>query len=544
MIRAILIKLNKYKILFGIIILFYSLILCQFGFENFDTGYMSSFSWRIVNGQNAYSDFIYKFPPVVIYFHAFFMKILPETGQFFMFRILSYLFFALQVFFTVSGFDNIYNLKEYKIDKWAIMSFCYVVSIHNFMPSPWPTTDGLLFFSIAFWLFSRNTKYNFGSFFAIAFFCILSALSKQSFYLVPLIFLTWTFVKYNLKTALLFLLQIILILTAFFILVYHYLSLDNFIKQTTGETTLYQLFYTGIHNFIYIPIILFCVLMFLIAVLAFVYLHFSKQKVISLLPCLKWISAFLLLIAIIAYFILEIKTGSRIVFESCIISLIYVCLYKKKTIIFLFPIIVLLAIVWSTAISWGFPFPILFTTGSILSIVVLMKDELTIPSKYYFWVCLPFCIIAFASNIRPYRETNIFELKYSLESVSPKLKYIKTNKENYEKHMELKSLIAKYGTNYIVAPSLPLANYIFNTQSKLPGDWIINTEINRQFDLFIKLASDKKNYVFLEKSFLNHEECVDDKLENFSSIGIYIYKNFRPIETTKYFIIYNSLKKK
>jgi tRNA (guanine37-N1)-methyltransferase len=113
-------KHNKYKILFGIIVLFYSLILSQFGFENFDTGYMSSFSWRIVNGQNPYSDFIYKFPPVVIYFHSFFMKILPETGQFFMFRILSYLFFALQVFFTVSGFDNIYGLKNYKINKWAI----------------------------------------------------------------------------------------------------------------------------------------------------------------------------------------------------------------------------------------------------------------------------------------------------------------------------------------------------------------------------------------------------------------------------------------
>ncbi|OOV13054.1 hypothetical protein BXU10_23720 [Flavobacterium sp. LM4] len=537
-------KINKYKILFGIIILFYSLILSQFGFENFDSGYMSSFSWRIINGQDAYSDFIYKFPPVVIYFHALFMKILPETGQFFMFRILSYIFFALQVFFTVSGFNNIYDLKKYSIDKWAVMSFCYIVSIHNFISCPWPTTDGLLFFSVAFWLFSINAKQSFSYFFAIAFFCVLSALSKQSFYLVPLFFLTWILVKYDYKKTLLFFTQIVIILIIFFVLVYHYLSLDNFIKQTTGETTLHQLFYTGIHNYIYIPITLFLILLILSTVFIFGYKYFFKLKVQSLLSYLKWISITLFIISISTFFIHKIEIGSRIAFIACIIALLYVLLYKKKTISFVFPILILLAIAWSTSISWGYPFPILFATGIILSFIVLIKDELLIQPKYYFWICLPLCTAAFAYNIKPYRETNIFELKYSLESVSPKLKFIKTNKKNFEKHMELKLLISKYGQNYIVAPSLPLANYLFNNQSKLPGDWIINTEINRQFGLFIKLASNKKNYIFLEKSFLNHEECVGPKLNDFSSIGVYIYKNFNQIENTKYFIVYNSEKKK
>jgi hypothetical protein len=537
-------KLNKYKILFGVIVLFYCLILSQFGFENFDTGYMSSFSWRIVNGKNAYSDFIYKFPPIVIYFHAFFMKILPDTAQFFMFRIISYLFFALQVFFTVSGFDTIYNLKEYKINKWAIMSVCYIISIHNFIACPWPTTDGLLFFSIAFWLFAKNAKQSFGYFFAIAFFSVLSALSKQSFYLVPLFFIFWTFVKYNSKKALLFLAQVILIFVTFFIWVYHYLSLDNFIKQTTGETTLFQLFYTGIHNYLYIPISVFFALVFIITVFVFAYTRLFKLKAHTLLSCLKWISLVLLATAIIVFFTQEIKIGSRIAFDACIVAFFYVFLYKRKSIDFMFPIFILLAIAWSTSISLGYPFPILFATGIILSLIILIKDELTIKHKYYFWIGLALCIVSFAYNIRPYRETNIFELQYSLEPVSPKLKFIKTNKDNFEKHMELKSLISKYGENYIVAPSLPLANYIFNTQSKLPGDWIINTEINRQFDLFTELASDEKNYIFLEKSFLNHEEYVSKNLNDFSTVGVYIYRNFNPIENTKYFIVYNSLKKK
>ena len=47
-----------YKFLFFLIVVFYCLVLSQFGFENFDTGYIPSFSWRIINGQSVYQDFM------------------------------------------------------------------------------------------------------------------------------------------------------------------------------------------------------------------------------------------------------------------------------------------------------------------------------------------------------------------------------------------------------------------------------------------------------------------------------------------------------
>lgn len=158
-------------------------------------------------------------------------------------------------------------------------------------------------------------------------------------------------------------------------------------------------------------------------------------------------------------------------------------------------------------------------------------------------MAMPICCIAFSYNLKPYREAEIFSLKYSLESVSPKLKYIKTNKANFEKMTELKNLVAKYGENFIVAPNIPMANYLFNSQSELPADWIIETEVGRRQKLFIRLASDKKNYIFLEKSFLQHEEFMPEKVEDFSSISAFIYKKFNRIGETKYFLIYNALKK-
>ncbi|MNY17585.1 hypothetical protein D3C86_1509100 [compost metagenome] len=105
-------------------------------------------------------------------------------------------------------------------------------------------------------------------------------------------------------------------------------------------------------------------------------------------------------------------------------------------------------------------------------------------------------------------------------------------------------MIEKYGNRYIVAPSFPMAHYVFNTQSVLPADWLTNNEVNRDPSRFLKIASEKENFIFLEKSFLDgSEEFMFDKKEDFSVIAVYIYKNFKKIDETRHFIIYNTIEK-
>lgn len=258
-----------YKFLFFLIVVFYCLVLSQFGFENFDTGYIPSFSWRIINGQSVYQDFIYKGPPVTLYFHAFFMELLPITGQFFLIRIVNYFLFSFQVFLTVSAFDNFYNLSKIGINKWAIMSICFIISLLNFSPFPWPTTDGLLFASIAFWLVSKFDKPSFLNLFLVAFFSILSALTKQSFYLVPLFYIFFVSVKYGFKSTMVFLVQLILCLATYIIFILSITNFKNFIQQTTGETHLHDLFYSGIHSYIFIPIFWFLLLLAIVTIIFF-----------------------------------------------------------------------------------------------------------------------------------------------------------------------------------------------------------------------------------------------------------------------------------
>jgi hypothetical protein len=530
-------RILNYKYLFFFTVAFYCLVLAQFGFENFDTGYIPSFSWRIVNGASVYEDFIYKGPPATLYFHAIFMKVLPETAQFLQIRVLFYCMFALQVFLLVSAFYRLYNLE--KFNRWGLMTVGFIVSLLNFSPYPWPTTDGLLFAVIAFWMVARFDKPGFLMLFGIACFSVLSALTKQSFYLVPAFFGFWVLVRYGWKPMLVFGFQVVSLIAIYLCWILSITDWHNFIHQTTGQTPLIYLFYTGFHNYVFLPVSWLLALFVASVLCAFVYIRMGKRPFSDLVPILKWLAISGFAIAYGFCLFGEIREASRIAFDAAIVGVACAFLERKDW-TFIAPFLVTLGIAWSCSISLGYDYPILFATGILLAFLVYA--EINIKPNYYLWIALPVCAIALAFNIKPYRDANIFTLQYPLDAVSPKLIGIKTSKDYQEKHLELKNLVAQYGKNFIVAPSLPMAHYLMGTQSKLPADWIIETEIDQQQKRILTLAADKNNYVFLEKSFLNHEAYVQDNLAEFSSVGVFIHDKFNKIAETKHFIIYNSLK--
>ncbi len=536
-------KIEYEKLLFFLILTIYCLFIAPYGFELWDTGYIPSFSWKIVQGETVYKDFFYKGPPVSLYFHALFIKILPVNGQFYFIRILNYCLFASQVFFIVSGFNKIYSFQQNGFYKWNIISISFIISLLNFSPYPWPTNDGLFFISVAFYLMSSKNNFNYSLFFS-AFFLIVGALCKQSFYLVPLLFLIWVFVEYGFKKAFLFLLFLISFLSIFIIILVYNGLLYSFMKQTTGETTLYQLFYSGLHNYIFISLKYFLMLLLLITFSFFSYLIFTKQKLETLYIPIKYSSLTLLIIGFGLVFCKEILIASRFFFNGLLLFTLSLLVFKKETLKSIFPIFVLLGIAWSSSISLGYPYPVLFSSGLIVVLVYVFNFEIKKIKQYKLFTptIILVCLIAVSYNYEPYREENRTQINVSLASISPKLKYLKTNKSNFEKLDDCKKLILKYGKNYIVAPNLPMVHYIFNDKSLMPADWIINTEVNKNPKIFIDIASKKQNFVFLEKTFLTGEKLMGVKGEDFSKIANYIYRNFNKIDETDYFLIYNGIK--
>lgn len=532
-----------YRSLFFLIIAIYCLFTARYGFETWDTGYIPSFSWRIANGQDVYNDFVYKAPPSTLYFQAIFMKVLPEIGQFYFIKITNYLLFALQVFLAVKSFTNFYP-QQIKFNKWALMIVGLVISLLNFTAYPWPTTDGLLFAVIALYILSLNTKSNGWQLIAIAFFCLMSSLTKQSFYLIPIGFLFTIIGMQGIKKGLLFFCYLVLFFLLFLSWVAYTSSLHEFLEQTTGQTHFKDLLFSGFLDYIitYPKIVVFIPLLIVSAFLLF---YFPKRKTLGILEYLKNLAVVLLVFALSLCFFREFLFASRIAMLSASFAVVSKVIKDRKSFSYYIPILLSLLIAWSCSISMGYNYPIFFSTGIILSITVLFTEELNkiYNQKAFILAGSIILVLAYSLNLRPYREKPFSELEYPLDDVSPKLKYLITHKDNKDELLDLKSLIKKYGNNYIVAPSFPMAHYTFNTQSILPADWLTNNEVNRDPERILKIAAKKENFVFLEKSFLEGEEFMFDDRADFSVIAIYIYKNFKKIDETKHFIIFNTLEK-
>ena len=545
--------MNIYKYLYFVVVGFYCLFLSQYGMENWDTGYIPSFSWRVLNGQDIYQDFIYKGPPITIYFHAFWMKIIPVVGQFYYIRLVNYLLFASQVYLTVSGFNAIYNFESLKINKWILSTICFIISIHNFTPSPWPTTDGLLFASVAFFIVSKSKKYSLSTLFLVSVFCLLSALTKQSFYLIPFGFLVWIYSKAGVKKSCFYTLFLLLNFSVFLIWISTFTSLSNYFEQTSNQTRFIDIYNYTILNYIH------CFhnkWLLLIAVLLPLALTKLFDEFFTIKSYLKYVTIVFFITAIlfhvIGYFFnnadlysysKNLLNSSLVLFNTCLLAVLYYYC-KKPNLEFLIPITVSLLIAWSASISAGYPYPILYSTGMISCLSVHFYSEIPqFKRSKLIYISIVFCVLAvsFYSNKKPYNDSTLLNLKYNLSTVSPKLKYIKTDYETYSKLTEIKKLIKKYGTRFIVAPHTPMANYIFNTKSQLPADWIINNEVMGRDQKFIKQASDKNIFIFIEKEYVKHPKYSKEHLL-YSQATYYIYENFNRIDETKNFIVFNAPK--
>ncbi|MGK4567635.1 hypothetical protein [Flavobacterium sp. 3HN19-14] len=538
-------KENLYKYFFFFIVAFYCLVVSQYGFENWDTGFLSGFSWRVVNGDMIYRDFIHVRPPLSIYFHALFMYLLPENGQFFMFRIVGYLLFACQVYWCLSGFDNLFDLKKIGFSKWGMMIACFVISIHNFFGNPWYNNDGIFFASIAFFLMSKNRNPGFVRISFIALFCFCSALTKQSFYFVPMLFGFWIFIENGFRKSFVFI-GSLLLLSGFFIgWLYTNGAYDEFVAQMTSRTSFGDLYYAGLREYVraYHNKYIFGSVILLPAIIAF---FTEKRKIPTISNYLKWLAFTIFLSAIVMLYVAGIKTAMTVFFNAVVVALLYKINFKWQSIKHYLPMIVLIGIAWCVSLSLGYATPVLFGSALILCWTYLMIDEINVLrlKKVYVIIGIMVSVSAFLLNYRPYREQPVTQLNTSLESISPKLKFIKTTKANFEKYADLKILAQKYRHNYITAPSIPMSHYLFDDESPLPVDWILNFDLANRVPDLLRFSAQKKHYILLEKSFvtLGGEEFLTNRSEqeNFSAYALFIFDHCHPIGETEHFLIYDS----
>ena len=114
---------GRLRLICLILPIFYFLAFGLFGFSDTDQGFIQALSWRVINGEIPYLDFIYVRPPLSIYIHTLPFLIFPDHLVILAERFLFYLFMALSVFWTTRSLDLHFEFKEIGI---SVELFCCI----------------------------------------------------------------------------------------------------------------------------------------------------------------------------------------------------------------------------------------------------------------------------------------------------------------------------------------------------------------------------------------------------------------------------------
>ena len=532
---------KAYQILFACYVLGYFFCYGFYGYNNADDGYVLAFSWRVFNGEIPYKDFILVKPPLSPLLHSLTLFLLPDTYQIISERFFFYLSMALSSLFGSLALGQVFNFEELDIDPYLLATIGFVFSVNHFPPMPWQTVDGIFFASLGIYILVKySNSYSIGIGIISLF---LSALCKQSFYLMPIAGIVYVMVvNRNYHKVISALLALFACLAVFIGTLYKYNIAHAFVLNTTGSTKLKDLLAAGLHRYMDFPLFYFLIALVLYIIL----LRFPKNNFVkcntSVIPyffisllLLKHVPKFLTHYyghAKLDFFEDEVAS---VLFIAAILLLVVEVTAEKKWVSYA----LLMLLSWSTGISWGYQTPVLFSVPLLFGLFFLARHyfRLININRFAVYTLVLGTITYFIAYQKPYFNPDRRELTYDLSEVYPKLKYIKVNKEMFEKYVELKKLITEYGVNFKTLPEMPLANYLSDTRSPIGLDWVFNAETNFRNNEILETLRRKRTTVFVEKHpQLIYINSSDDKFN--SSVTYHIISNWRKVGSTNHFEIY------
>jgi hypothetical protein len=551
---------SKYlsKVLFWLLPLIYTFLYGQYGYDFVDAGLITSGSWRILLGEVPYRDFFWGKPPFSLYLHSLQLLLIPDQFQVIAER---FLYYAQVVIYShlFSAIIKRYFSNELKgVDVYLLSMATFIYSAHNWPPFSWYTIDGIFFSTLGFYFLLNWNKLSF-SIIGI-FFGFLAALTKQSFYLIPIMMLFVSYFIYDKKRTLQLFLALIIFSTLSLIIVYNVGIYEVMLQNITGQTELKELINYGFYRYLNRPAIY-----LFIGIIVYLFARFKYFKI-------KDEMSLVFLAVCLAFAVLTVKLGfdnvrlgrpsiwvdddlgffiSLFMVATLFVFYSLITQYKNKWLV----LGAMLFISWSAALSWGYNLPANFSGplifGSVLFVSQITLKDHVIFSKSIRNVLIVFSVIGlvqfYVLNQFVWKDSPRSELTYDLGIISNKLKFIKTDKGGYEKIDELFKLHKKYGDNYSVIPTFPGAHYLTGAINPLPTDTEFNSEHLYQVSLLINPIKQKDITIFIEKDetsgYIPH--LLKNKLLGYkygSDITFWVMDNMIKIDSMKHFDVYKGLK--
>lgn len=298
---------------------------------------------------------------------------LPENYQVIFERFLFYIFIWLYSFFAAHAIDHFFDLDQMKLDKYLMGSIAFIFSAHNFPPMPFHTLDGLICAGAGVFFLTRRDGYM--SIFAGISFMFLSALAKQSFYLMPVFGLLFITIVYGWKKGALSLLYFAILFLLFIGVLYQNHLLNDFIVQVTGQTKIRDFIDAALLKYVnisplfpLITAILFIILM-KTARLRGVDINYGWATVILV--------SLIVLFNTLHYIYVVDKSAlyplwdyPQLLFIISLFVGIKDFEMKNKNMSVL---LLLLTVSWSASISFGYPSPLLFAAPLLFGIMYITQ---------------------------------------------------------------------------------------------------------------------------------------------------------------------------
>ena len=536
-----------YFLVFLAIVPVYFFAYAFYGYNDADDGYILAFSWRVFNGEVPYRDFIMVKPPLSAWLHALPLYVIPGNDVILFERLFCYTLLLASCLFCSTTITRVFDRVVPRQDPYLLATTGFVFSAHNFPPMAWQTIDGIFFASAGIAVLA-GSKRHWHVYTGLSL-LFLSALCKQSFYLVPPAGILYLyFLNRNLKPLLLAVLWLAVCTLCFLLLLYRLHALERFFTLTSGSTRLRDLASAGIVRYLRLgyPYLAALLLLFLLS---------RKSPFTGKWDAARKFSPYLFISFLLIYPMIKFFQGmandhfhydqftspffqdplAQVLLLLAVILFLLNLRLERHWLTLWF--LVLLS--WCTAISWGYRTPVLCSTPLLFSFFLFVQKyfQRKDPGQLVIFTLALGLLTYWLAYQKPFCNPLRKELTYDLAAEFPKLHSIKVGKDTYQKYKEFKTLVGQYGPHFKTLPGMPLSNYLTNTLSPIPIDWAYNAETNNNNEWLIHALSEKAPFVFMERYPQLITVTASEGKFN-SSLSHYVRSHWQKIDSTGYFEVY------
>ena len=504
-------QITGFSALYAMLVILYCFLYAPIGLENNDGGFILGLAHQFSEGAQIYNEIVYIRPPASIILHSLSFIAPFEIAPILTSRI--FYFVEIGVYSAITALLVSRHFKFGPASSFFLASLCFIFNAHNFPPMPWHTVDGI-FFSVLALFFATlaqagSTSTIIGKSILAFVFAFLAALSKQPFYIAPLLVGFVLIYPLSVRRIVMTAAAGLSSAIAVYACLAWLLNVDAMLDSIGSQTNLHDLISAGVVNYArdwYSLRSLASVGPLALVLLTWAFGRLVGKEVFPrTLQSALALSVAIFLASMLQMFLATDRWVSPMAMldtlftVTALVSLLEIIRTRQRIWVVL---TALHGISWAASISWGYTTVALFSAPSIIVVALasvdlgkgLKKQTAISAVGVGSAIAIFFAGHQFIYSLEgPVKRSDVV---VNIGAEFPVLTGIRVTVAQADALRELRSLRSRLGENLVVAPNWPLYNTIFGGLNPIGMDWLLNTEV-AQYDQVLRSRLNALDYVLV-----------------------------------------------